>query len=240
MRAPIAGCAWRRSHSLASGRPALFRIRAGTWILPMSWSSAAHRSRSRSGSGSLSSPATRSVNARTRSLCPAGLPIVCRERGHEREDLARPPERAPDPRRAHAPHGCGVPAGGCCPRRAPSRSGTARGPGRRGRVGRAPRAAGSACRDARRSPWRPSTSRRDRGPTGPPRARRGIGTTPTNAYALAAPTAAGTSTETARSAKLSSGRGRQRRSSFRAFVVAVSPIAILRGWRYRSIAPDIG
>ena len=70
MRAPIAGCAWSCSHSLASGRPGLLRIRAGTWILPTSCNSAAQRSRSRSWVESFSWPATRSVNARTRSLCP--------------------------------------------------------------------------------------------------------------------------------------------------------------------------
>ena len=91
MRAPIAGCAWSCSHSLASGRPGLFRIRAGTWILPMSCNSAAQRSRSRSWRRE-PQLARDEVRERPHPLAvSAGLPVMGRERGDEREDLLGSP-----------------------------------------------------------------------------------------------------------------------------------------------------
>lgn len=69
-RAPAAGCRFSASHSCGSGFPGLFRISADTSSLPMSWRSAAHRSRSRSSRGSFSADARRSVSTRTRSEWP--------------------------------------------------------------------------------------------------------------------------------------------------------------------------
>ena len=101
----------------------------------------------------------------------AGLPVVGRERGDEREDLLGGPGGLGIHARDRAPPGSAAPAGERCPRPAPSRSGTAPGRGTRARVGTGPRAAGSASRDAPRSRWRASRSRPGRGTRGSERCR---------------------------------------------------------------------